>query len=140
VINIEGIFNSKGLLSRYRENFFYDSGDISFNTGLIKPVLFIADKEAAINAPYYGMHQIEDIDYDIYVISCNTTVLLYLINIKVPLYKLLPNGIIIRRRPPKETDKIGVKVKYSLEHFQVISNQLATCSIFATDITADPTT
>lgn len=140
MISIEAIFNSKPTLLQYRENFFYSGSDIRFPTGLQRPVFFLADKEALKTATFFSVHTIEDLDYDIYVVSSSSVVLFYLINIKVAMYRVYPNGCMLRRRKPHESDREGVKVKYTLEHFYVISNQIGTCTIFARDITADPTT
>ncbi len=138
MIDVKEIFGSKHVIEGYREKFFHN--ELKFKTGLQRPVLFLADLNALKQASYFSVHKIEDIDYDIYVFSYSSTVLFYFINIKAPFYSVMMNGIIIRRRPPNETDKLGVKVKYAIEHFQVISNQLATCTIFARDISTDPTT
>ena len=140
MIRIEEIFKNKALLSRFRENFFLEQS-IGFNTGLTRPIIYIVDRKGIENASYFNLHSIEDTDYDIHVISHESTVLLYLINLKVTSYLVLSNGVILRRRPPHESDRDKVIVKYSFdEHFQVLTNNLQTCSIFARNISADPTT
>lgn len=141
MISIEAIFNSRQHLLRYRESFFYSGPELNtFTTGLQRPVLFIANKEALKTASFFSVHTISDIDYDIYIVSNSSVVLFYLINIKTAMYGVFANGIILRRRKPSESDKEGVKTKYTLEHFHVVSNKLGTCTIFGNNITADPTT
>lgn len=140
MISIEQIFNSKEKLLRYRESYFYPTELLTFSTGLLRPVLFVANKQALEQASFFSIHKIEDTDYDVHVVSGQATILFYLIDIKVAASKVVPNGILLRRRPPSESDKDGVKVKYTLEHFFIISNRLGTCTMFARDVTADPTT
>jgi len=140
MISIENIFNSKMKLLGYREAFFYGPNTLDFVTGLQRPVLFIADSAALKGADFFSVHKIEDTDYDIYVVSGSSIVLFYLIDIKIAAYKIVPNGILLRRRPPAESDRDGVRVKYTLENFYVVSNKLETCTIFAKDQTSDPKT
>lgn len=148
MLDLNEIFSKKQVFDRitpsgkkmYREHQFYHASSLGIKTGLTKPVFYIADRKAVVNASHFSMVNIPDTDYDIYVLSCDSAMLLYFIDIKGPLFKVVPNGIIVRRRPPQETDKVGVAVRYTLEHFLVISNKLSTCSIFTRNITSDPTT
>lgn len=138
---VSEVFNSKDIIETYRERFFYPPDMLRFKTGLQKPVLFISDKDALKVADHFSVQTISDAHFEAYVISCGNSLLMFFIDIKVPFFTIAANGIIMKNRATStESDRKGVRVKYSFDHFHVVTNELNTCTIFARDVTAEPTT
>ena len=137
---INELYTQKSILLNYKQNTFQFFKEKTLSE-MNNPVMFVADREILEKASYFNFIHTNELDYDIYTASFESTVLFYIIDIKVPTFKVVNNGILLRRGQAKGMPlKTPVKIKYSLQHFQVVSNVGETYTIFSTDITADPTT
>ena len=94
-MKLEKIYNEKQVLLNYPEHCF---SKLNINIGVQHPILFLANKNQLEISNYFNLDIIEERNYDINVISFNSFVIMYVINIKAPYYNTVNNGIIIRNR------------------------------------------
>ena len=140
MLKINELYTKKDILLTYRAKAFLPLKDKLFKE-LSNPIIFVADKDILARAAYFNFIHTNELDYDIYTASYESTVLFYIIDIKVPTFKVVNNGIILRRGAIKKSPpRTPVKAKYSLQHFHVVSNVGESHTVFASDITTDPKT
>ena len=139
MLQLDKLFNQRTQFNEYREQLFVKP---KFDTGLRNPFLFIVDKRATLTVSNFTVSLIEDRGYDIHVISTDQQVLFYLIDVKYPHVLLVSNGIVIRSKEKNPLPEIsdGIKVRYNMDYFQVLSNKSETCTVFGRNITTDPKT
>lgn len=133
------LYTNKDILDKYPEQTFVE---LKVDIGLQKPILFISNKFRLKEASYYSQDPIEEQNYDINIISSGSSVLMYLINIKAPMFKVYHNGLLIRNRLrwDNERDMDGVSTRYTFEDFLVISNKNQTSSIFCKSVVSEQKT
>lgn len=140
MLKINELYTQKDLLLSYRPLTFQPFKEkplIEMNN----PVVFIADRDMLKRASYFNFIHTNELDYDIYTASYESTVLFYIIDIKIPKFKVVNNGIIMRRGQYRiAPERTPVRIKYALQHFRVLSNANELCTIFASDVTTDPKT
>ena len=140
MLRVNEIYTHKNILLRYRPRTFQLFNE-KILSELNNPVIFVVDKDILQKAEYFNFIHTNEMDYDIYTASFESSVLFYIIDIKIPLFKIANNGIILRRgQLKKPLEKTPIKIKYALQHFHVVSNVGESATIFASDITNDPTT
>jgi hypothetical protein len=139
MIDLNRLYSERFLLKTYDEQIFSRP---EFKTGLLNPYLFIVDKEASTTATHYTLSSIEDIGYDIHIITSYQKVLFYLIDVKYAYHDMYINGIVIRNKKNTPLPEIGqdVSIKYNMDHFLVISNKSGSCTVFGKNMTTDPKT
>lgn len=138
-MKLEKIYNEKQILLNYPEHCF---GKLNINIGVQNPILFLANKNQLEISNYFNLDIIEERNYDINVISFNSFVIMYVINIKAPYYNTVNNGIIIRNRIKwdEQQDTVDISVRYTFEDFHVVANKTQSCEIFCKNVTVDQKT
>lgn len=140
MLKVNELYTQKETLLKYRIKTFQVFKE-HFISDLSNPIIFVSDNIMLEKAEYFNFIHTNEMDYDIYTASFESAVLFYIIDIKIPLFKIVNNGVILRRgQAGKLPAKTPIKIKYALQHFHVVSNVGESVTIFATNITNDPTT
>lgn len=138
-MQLNKLYMGRDIFATYPEQTFVE---LKTNIGLQKPILFISNKKMVMESGYYSLDPIEEQNYDINIVTSDNCVLMYLINIKAPIWQIHKNGLIIRNRVKWDNtrDMEGITARYTLEDFVVVSNKNNTCAIFAKNVTSDQKT
>lgn len=113
-----------------------------FNIGIPNAVVFVSNRDTTRDAEHYALNQLEEQNYDINIVTSDSSILMYVINIKAPYHNLLSNGLIIRNRLKwGESDIEGVEPRYRFDDdFEVITNKNQTAAIFCRNQTSEQKT
>lgn len=138
-MDLQRLFADREALARAPEKQFVEYAN---PLGLSHAVLFVSDAVATRDAQYFNLAAIEDTGYTIYTVSEESTILLYVIDVKTPYWSVAKNGLVIkmRKRWDEARDRLGVSSRYQFPDFVVISNLNQTAAVFCRNITADPKT
>lgn len=139
-MDLKRLFNARDTLFLLPEKTFIP---MPFNIDLPNAVVFVANRMMTRDASHYSLlSPLGEINYDINIVTADSSVLMYVINIKAPYYSVYSNGLIIRNRKKwGETDQEGIEPRYSFdEDFDVITNKNQTAAIFCRNQTAEPKT
>lgn len=138
-MQLDKLYTNRDHLLKYSEQAFVE---LDLNIGLRNPVLFISNKVMTQEAGYFSLDPIEEQNYDINIVTSDSCVLLYIINVKAPLFKVFSNGIIIRNRMKWDNarDMEGITARYTFDDFIVVANKNQTSAVFCKNVTSDQKT
>ena len=141
-MDLKALFDAKDKLKAYRPQTFQVLQPNQLDIGMARPVIFVADQSNVLAADYFSLNSITDIAYDIHMVTYESFVLMYLIDVKTKYYNVMKNGMVIRTRKHWDpaTDQVGIDTSYTFDDFKVIANRNKSSSVFCKNISAIPTT
>lgn len=139
-MDLKRLFNGRDTLFLLPEKTFVIA---PFNIDVPNAIVFIANRNTTRDASHYSLlSPLGEVNYDINIVTADSSVLMYIINVKAPYYSVYSNGLIIRNRKKwTETDLEDIEQRYSFDgDFDVITNKNQTAAVFCRNRTSEQKT